>query len=194
MITFLRRTFLFGAGAAAVAPFLSRIQAKAADATAIDFGAVLKYPFSVPALTYAYDANEPSIDAQTMQLHHDKHHAAYVSNLNAALKDHAELQPMALHEFSPTWPTCRKRSAPRSATTLAVTPITRCFGKSWEARGANLEAIWLLPSFAISAPSQSSRRTSIRQRRAYLARAGRWCWSIPTASYLSSRSQTRIRR
>jgi Fe-Mn family superoxide dismutase len=99
MITFLRRAFLIGAGAAAMAPFLSRIQAKAADVTAIDFGAVLKYPFSVPALTYAYDANEPSIDAQTMQLHHDKHHAAYVSNLNAALKDHAGLKPMALHEI-----------------------------------------------------------------------------------------------
>src|SRR5258708_13627414 len=99
MITFLRRTVLSGGGAGDGARFLSRIQAKAGDATAIDFGAVLKYPFSVPALTYAYDANEPSIDAQTMQLHHDKHHAAYVSNLNTALKDHAELQPMALHEI-----------------------------------------------------------------------------------------------
>ena len=99
MISFLRRTLLIGAGAVAAVPFLSRIEANAAEAAPIDFGAVLKYPFSVPALAYAYDANEPSIDAQTMQLHHDKHHAAYVSNLNAALKDHAELQSMALHEI-----------------------------------------------------------------------------------------------
>lgn len=48
--------------------------------------------FTVPPLPYAYDALEPYIDAQTMQLHHDKHHQAYVDNLNAALKDHPSLQ------------------------------------------------------------------------------------------------------
>jgi Fe-Mn family superoxide dismutase len=41
--------------------------------------------FSVPPLPYAFDALEPYIDAQTMELHHDKHHAAYVNNANAAL-------------------------------------------------------------------------------------------------------------
>ena len=41
--------------------------------------------FSLPALPYAYDALEPHIDAQTMQIHHDKHHAAYVTNLNKAV-------------------------------------------------------------------------------------------------------------
>ena len=41
--------------------------------------------FVLPPLPYAYDALEPYIDAQTMQLHHDKHHAAYVKNLNAAI-------------------------------------------------------------------------------------------------------------
>ena len=40
---------------------------------------------SLPALTYAFDALEPHIDAQTMQIHHDKHHQAYVDNLNKAL-------------------------------------------------------------------------------------------------------------
>lgn len=40
----------------------------------------------LPPLPYAYDALEPYIDTQTMQLHHDKHHAAYVNNLNAALE------------------------------------------------------------------------------------------------------------
>ena len=40
---------------------------------------------SLPALPYAYDALEPYIDAQTMQIHHDKHHQAYVDNLNKAL-------------------------------------------------------------------------------------------------------------
>ena len=40
--------------------------------------------FTLPPLPYAYDALEPHIDAQTMQIHHDKHHAAYVVNLNKA--------------------------------------------------------------------------------------------------------------
>ena len=47
--------------------------------------------FEVPALPYAYDALEPHIDEQTMHLHHDKHHQAYVTNLNAALDKHPEL-------------------------------------------------------------------------------------------------------
>lgn len=51
--------------------------------------------FEVPPLPYGYDALEPHIDAQTMQVHHDKHHAAYVNNLNAALEKHPELQNRA---------------------------------------------------------------------------------------------------
>ncbi len=43
-------------------------------------------------LPYAFDALEPHIDAQTMQIHHGKHHAAYVNNLNAALEKHPDLQ------------------------------------------------------------------------------------------------------
>ena len=42
--------------------------------------------YSVPDLTYAFDALEPHIDARTMEIHHGKHHAAYVTNLNAALE------------------------------------------------------------------------------------------------------------
>jgi Fe-Mn family superoxide dismutase len=42
--------------------------------------------YSVPPLTYDFDALEPHIDARTMEIHHDKHHAAYVTNLNAALE------------------------------------------------------------------------------------------------------------
>ena len=47
---------------------------------------------SVPPLPYDYNALEPHIDEQTMRIHHDKHHAAYVNNLNAALEKHPELQ------------------------------------------------------------------------------------------------------
>ena len=51
--------------------------------------------FSLPPLGYAYDALEPHIDAQTMQIHHDKHHAAYVANLNKAAMEFPELARMA---------------------------------------------------------------------------------------------------
>jgi Fe-Mn family superoxide dismutase len=47
----------------------------------------------LPKLPYAYDALEPHIDKETMTLHHDKHHAAYVANLNAAIEKHPELGP-----------------------------------------------------------------------------------------------------
>jgi Fe-Mn family superoxide dismutase len=44
-------------------------------------------PYTLPALPYAFDALEPHIDAQTMEIHHGKHHQTYVNNLNVALKD-----------------------------------------------------------------------------------------------------------
>jgi superoxide dismutase, Fe-Mn family len=47
---------------------------------------------SVPPLPYDYNALEPHIDEETMRIHHDKHHAAYVNNLNAALEKHPDLQ------------------------------------------------------------------------------------------------------
>ncbi len=48
-------------------------------------------PFTLPPLPYAFDALEPHIDAQTMQIHHDKHHAAYVANLNKAVAEFPDL-------------------------------------------------------------------------------------------------------
>jgi Fe-Mn family superoxide dismutase len=53
-------------------------------------------PFTLPPLGYAFDANEPNIDATTMMIHHDRHHAAYVTNLNAAVKDHPQVAAMPL--------------------------------------------------------------------------------------------------
>lgn len=55
--------------------------------------------FTLPPLPYAFDALEPHIDAQTMQIHHDKHHATYVNNLNAALKEHANLQGSTIQDL-----------------------------------------------------------------------------------------------
>jgi Fe-Mn family superoxide dismutase len=53
----------------------------------------------VPPLPYDYNALEPHIDEQTMHLHHDKHHAAYVNNLNAALEKHPELGSKTAEEL-----------------------------------------------------------------------------------------------
>ena len=53
----------------------------------------------LPPLPYAYNALEPHIDEQTMRIHHDKHHAAYVSNLNAALEKHADLQKKSVEDL-----------------------------------------------------------------------------------------------
>ena len=54
---------------------------------------------SVPPLPYPYNALEPHIDEQTMQIHHDKHHAAYVNNLNTALEQAPDLQGKSVEEL-----------------------------------------------------------------------------------------------
>ena len=52
--------------------------------------------FTLPELPYAHDALEPHVDARTMEIHHGKHHAGYVSKLNAALEGHADLQAKSI--------------------------------------------------------------------------------------------------
>ena len=56
-------------------------------------------PFTLPPLPYPTNALEPHIDAQTMEIHHDKHHGAYVNNLNAALEKAPELQGKSLDDL-----------------------------------------------------------------------------------------------
>jgi Fe-Mn family superoxide dismutase len=84
-----RREFLAGSVALASGLVLAR-QVVAADATG--------EAYELPKLPYAYDALEPHIDARTMEIHHTKHHAAYVNGLKAAVKDTpwAEKTPTAL--------------------------------------------------------------------------------------------------
>src|SRR5262245_14748383 len=78
-----RRHFLHTAGAGAAALALSSRAAPAAAAQ--------KAGFTLPKLPYAFDALEPHIDAETMMIHHDRHHQAYVDNLNKALAGNKEL-------------------------------------------------------------------------------------------------------
>src|SRR5215467_1214723 len=73
-----RRKLMFaatGVAAAALAPRITVVQAQTPPAPAAG-------PFTLPPLTYATNALEPHIDAMTMEIHHDRHHAAYVNNLN----------------------------------------------------------------------------------------------------------------
>ena len=87
-MSFNRRQILragLGVASAALADKLVVSDAEAAQAPA---GGKI----TVPKLPYAYDALEPHIDAQTMQIHHDKHHQAYVDKLNEALAKHPRLQ------------------------------------------------------------------------------------------------------
>ncbi len=56
-------------------------------------------PFELPSLPYDNDALEPHIDATTMGIHHGKHHAAYIGNLNNALSGHADLAGLSLDEL-----------------------------------------------------------------------------------------------
>jgi len=55
--------------------------------------------FTVPPLPYPFDALEPHIDARTMEIHHDKHHGAYVTNLNKVLDGHADLQAKSIDDL-----------------------------------------------------------------------------------------------
>ncbi|HVB77074.1 MAG TPA: superoxide dismutase [Candidatus Nitrosotalea sp.] len=56
-------------------------------------------PFELPALAYDFSALEPHIDARTMQVHHDGHHATYVANLNAAIDKHPELASRSVEQL-----------------------------------------------------------------------------------------------
>jgi Fe-Mn family superoxide dismutase len=53
----------------------------------------------LPPLPYGFDALEPHIDAKTMEIHHDKHHAAYVNNLNTALEKYPNLQSKGVEDL-----------------------------------------------------------------------------------------------
>ena len=102
-----RRTFLrTTAGAAASLAVASSLTERASATTApfarsrvADDVLSQHYPFALPPLGYANDAVEPAVDAQTMGIHHDKHHATYVTNLNKALETQVALQGKTLREL-----------------------------------------------------------------------------------------------
>ena len=84
----------------------------------------------LPALPYAFDALEPHIDARTMEIHHGKHHAAYVNNLNKALEGHPELQQKSITELLSELGVVPDGIRAAVATTVEVTSTIRCSGTS----------------------------------------------------------------
>ncbi|MBX7167586.1 MAG: superoxide dismutase [Pirellulales bacterium] len=86
-----RRRFLQGAAVVTAAAAWPNVWSKVALA------ADTKH--SLPPLPYPYDALEPHIDARTMEIHHDKHHQAYVDNLNKALDGHPDLAKLPVDEL-----------------------------------------------------------------------------------------------
>jgi Fe-Mn family superoxide dismutase len=83
-----RRMALSGIAAVAATAYLPRAFAQTAGG-----------PFKLDPLPYPNNKNEPHIDAQTMEIHHDRHHAAYVNNLNTAAGKYPELGKRPLHEI-----------------------------------------------------------------------------------------------
>ena len=83
-----RRRFLAGSAAVAAVALAREAYAQAASG-----------PFQLPPLGYPFNALEPHIDARTMEIHHDRHHAAYVANLNNAVKDHSNVASMPLQDI-----------------------------------------------------------------------------------------------
>ncbi|QBH00048.1 superoxide dismutase [Xanthomonas oryzae] len=76
--------------------FATALLATAGLASAAD---PVQAPFSLPALPYASNALEPAIDTATMEIHHDRHHKAYVDNLNAKVKDYPALASTSLEDI-----------------------------------------------------------------------------------------------
>ena len=139
--------------------------------------------FTLPPLPYAYDALEPHIDAQTMEIHHGKHHKAYVNNLNAAIEKAPELADKSLDELMRDINT-RARSDPHRGAQQRRRPLEplACSGSRWRrTRAASRRASSATRSTARSATSRSSRSSSPPPASAASARAGRG-WSTTAAS------------
>jgi Fe-Mn family superoxide dismutase len=71
----------------------------AQNATQTNTQKAATYPFELPPLGYEFDALAPFIDAETMELHHDKHHQTYVDKLNDVLKDQPDLHKYSIEEL-----------------------------------------------------------------------------------------------
>ncbi|GET39882.1 superoxide dismutase [Microseira wollei] len=95
-MTLTRRSFVYLLGASVGAVTIGACKASGDNLGGTDVAQSTTNYVELPPLPYAYDALEPHIDARTMQIHHDKHHAAYVTNLNAAIAKYPQLKTQSL--------------------------------------------------------------------------------------------------
>lgn len=93
-----RRNFIYLVTAGATGTFLSTVISPSWGTPATT-AVVTTAGFELPPLTYDYNALEPHIDATTMKFHHDKHHATYVKNLNAAVNKYPELKTKTIEQL-----------------------------------------------------------------------------------------------
>ena len=155
--------------------------------------------YELAPLPYDYAALEPFIDAETMKLHHDKHHQAYINNVNAALANHPDAgRQVRRRPASATSTPFPKTFAASCATTAEATPTTPCSGPSWArqirlASAAHPPAPSPTRSRPTSATSRPSRRPSTRPPPSSSAPAGAGS-SSRAASSRSSPPPTRTRR
>ena len=152
-------------------------------------------PFELPALPYDFDALEPHIDAQTMEIHHDKHHEAYVNNLNAALEGTRAGRQAARGPDLASSTRCPRRFAPPCATTAAATPTTRCSGRSWAPDGGGE------PTGALARRDQRARSATSTSFKEQFNDAGAkrfgtgWAWLVWDGGKLAvTRRRTRTAR
>jgi len=76
-----------------------RLASAASNMQAVPAPAAPTGPYTLPPLPYAYDALEPYFDAETMHLHHDKHHQSYVDKLNAAVAGHPDISSRTVYDL-----------------------------------------------------------------------------------------------
>ena len=128
--------------------------------------------YSVPPLPYDYDALEPHIDERTMQIHHDKHHQAYVDKVNAALEG-TEWADRPIEEVLTNLGRSPTTSGRPCATTAAATTTTRSSGRAWARTAAASPTATSAPrSTTPSAPSPTSREAQGRRRQPVRLRLG----------------------
>lgn len=92
-----RRNFLYSAGVLSIAATL-KLNAITSNFKIKNGSKQIMSKYELPPLPYKYDALEPYIDARTMEIHHGKHHAAYVANLNKAIEN-SDLEKLSLEEL-----------------------------------------------------------------------------------------------
>src|SRR5215470_2149203 len=103
--------------------------------------------YELPPLPYPFAALEPYIDAKTMEIHHDKHHQAYITNANNALKDYPELAAKPVEELL-----ANLGAVPEAIRTVvkknrAANPNHPSFGRFWLLTQGDLPRVnWLRPS------------------------------------------------